>query len=207
MFSKITGLYVITDDVLTPKETLLAQVEETLQGGAKIVQLRDKKSSDAELVDLILNLQNLCRRYKALFVLNDRVELAIKLGCDGLHVGESDHHRIEKIREEYWGYLGVSCYGDLELAKKMQYVGADYVAFGAFFASNTKPNAKTIDSSIITEAKESLKIPVCAIGGITVSNVNELIKRGVDTVAVITDIWKSENITQKCETYKGLLKK
>ena len=140
-------------------------------------------------------------------ILNDRVELAIKYQCDGLHIGKSDHHRVPKIREKFLGYLGISCYGDMKLAKRMEKLGADYVAFGSFFPSKTKPNAKVVDKSIIKKAKKSLNIPICAIGGITTENGKELIKNGVDMLAVITDIWTSKNISKKCEKYKKLFSK
>ena len=204
MYNRLKGLYIISDDTLTPKDTMLVQIEEALKGGASIVQLRDKHSSDEELKDEVLQIQNLCRRYKALFVLNDRVELAIKLKCDGLHIGESDHHRISWIRENYWGYLGVSCYGNLELAKSMQDKMVDYVAFGSFFNSLTKPKAKLVNTKIIKEAKKILTIPVCAIGGITTNNAKELLTQGADMLAVISDIWKSEDIYKKCKEYKKL---
>ncbi len=202
MSVNLNGLYVITDDKLTPKETVLFQIEKALIGGATIVQLRDKISSDEEIENLTLKLQELCRKYNALFVLNDRVELAIKLQCDGLHIGRSDHHRVEEIRKEYKGVLGISCYGDLILAKSMEEKNVDYVAFGAFFASSTKPNAAVVNKEVIAKAKEELSIPVCVIGGITSDNVKELIEKGTDMVAVISDIWQSENIEEKCKSFK-----
>lgn len=202
MSVNLNGLYVITDDKLTPKETVLFQIEKALIGGATIVQLRDKISSDEEIENLTLKLQELCRKYNVLFVLNDRVELAIKLQCDGLHIGRSDHHRVEEIRKEYKGVLGISCYGDLNLAKSMEEKNVDYVAFGAFFASSTKPNAAVVNKEVIAKAKEELSIPVCVIGGITSDNVKELIKKGTDMVAVISDIWQSKNIEEKCKSFK-----
>lgn len=202
MSINLNGLYVITDDKLTPKETVLFQIEKALIGGATIVQLRDKISSDEEIEDLTLKLQELCRKYNALFVLNDRVELAIKLQCDGLHIGRSDHHRVEEIRKEYKGVLGISCYGDLNLAKDMEEKNVDYVAFGAFFASSTKPNAAVVNKEVIAKAKEELSIPICVIGGITSDNVKELIEKGTDMVAVISDIWQSKNIEEKCKSFK-----
>lgn len=205
MLNKLNGLYVITDNTLTPENTILEQVEKALIGGAKIIQYRDKVNKDEDIEKLVLTLQSLCRRYRALFVLNDRIELAIKLQCDGLHVGKSDYHRIKEIRISFLGYLGVSCYGDIETAKKMQDLRVDYVAFGAFFASPTKPNAHVVDTNIIKKAKEQLDIPVCAIGGITTENVSDLTKNNIDMVAVISDIWNSEDITKKCEEYKTLL--
>lgn len=202
----LNGLYVISDDNLTPKETILFQIEKALINKAKIVQLRDKVSSDEEIEKLVLNLQELCRKYNALFVLNDRVELAIKLKCDGLHVGRSDHHRVSQIREEYKGVLGISCYGDLALAKEMEKKGADYVAFGSFFASLTKPNAAVVDKEVISKAKKELNIPVCVIGGITSKNAGELIKKGANMVAVISDIWKSQNIEENCQEFTKIFK-
>lgn len=202
----LNGLYVISDDNLTPKETILFQIEKALIGGATIVQLRDKVSSDEEIEKLILDLQELCRKYNALFVLNDRVELAIKLKCDGLHVGRSDHHRVTQIREEYKGILGISCYGDLNLAKEMEEKSVDYVAFGSFFTSPTKPQAEVVHKEVIAKAKQSLNIPVCVIGGITSKNASELISKGTNMVAVISDIWKSNNIELKCKEFTKLFK-
>ena len=202
----LNGLYVISDDILTPKETILSQIQESLDGGAKIVQLRNKISKDEEIKELILDLQKLCRKYNALFVLNDRVELAIKLQCDGLHIGKSDHHRVDEIRKEFNGTLGISCYGDLDLAKTMEKKGADYVAFGAFFNSHTKPNALLAKKDIISKARKELTLPICTIGGITSYNAQELINEGCHMVAVISDIWKSDNIKQKCEEYNKIFK-
>jgi len=206
MSVKLNGLYVISDDTLTPKETILKQIEQALKAGATVVQLRDKISKDEELEELIQKLQELCKRYDALFVLNDRIELAIKLNCDGLHIGRSDHHRVKEIRQEYKGVLGISCYGDLALAKKMEDLNVDYVAFGSFFTSSTKPLAAVVDKEVIRQGKEQLNIPVCVIGGITSKNAQELINKGANMTAVISDIWKSDNIEKKCTEFTKLFK-
>ena len=202
----LNGLYVISDDILTPKKTILSQIQSALDGGAKIVQFRDKSSKDEEIKELIRDLQKLCRKYNALFILNDRVELAIKLQCDGLHIGKSDHHRVSQIRKEYNGILGISCYGNLNLAKEMEEKKVDYVAFGAFFASTTKPNADLVDKEIVRKAKEELNIPVCVIGGINSKNANILINEGANMLAVISDIWKSKDIKEKCEIFANMFK-
>lgn len=94
---ELRGLYVITDDTLTPDRTLYRQVEEALQGGATIVQLRDKQSSDEVMAEKALKLQELCHKYNALFVLNDKIELAISLGLDRLHIGKSDHKNFRRL--------------------------------------------------------------------------------------------------------------
>lgn len=206
MSVNLNGLYVISDDTLTPKETILNQIEQALKAGASIVQLRNKVSEDKQIEKLVLELQELCRSYNALFVLNDRVELAIKLQCDGLHIGRSDHHRVKQIREEYKGILGISCYGDLALAKNMQDLNVDYVAFGSFFTSSTKPLATVVDKEVISQGKKQLDIPVCVIGGITSKNAQSLVNKGADMLAVISDIWKSDNIQDKCKEYIEIYK-
>lgn len=201
---KLQGLYVITDDVLTPPKTLMTQVEQALKGGAKIIQLRDKTSSLEEIKKTALALQKLCNTYNALFVLNDAVELAIELGLSGLHVGKSDYHRIAAIRKDFQGVLGVSCYGDVTFAIEMQSLGVDYVAFGSFFSSPTKPNSSIVPLGVIRIAKNSLELPVCAIGGLDSENIADVMLYAPDMISLISDIWKSESIEEKSAFYKNL---
>jgi len=201
----LRGLYVITDDHLTPKEHLLECIEHALQGGAKLVQLRDKHSSDKELMEFVFEIQELCHTYSAEFILNDRVELAIELKCTGLHIGKSDHHRFKSIRQKFKGILGVSCYGDIELAKQMEMMGADYVAFGSFFHSPTKPHSALVPLKTIAKAKQELSIPICAIGGINSQNLEELMSYHPDMVAVISDIW-IHDIQKQAQIYSNFFK-
>lgn len=205
MKNRLNGLYVITDDTLTPSDKIFQSVEQVLQGGAKIVQLRDKTNSTSEIEDMSLKLQELCHRYDALFVLNDKVEIAIKLGLDGLHVGKEDYHNIQDVRKNFKGILGVSCYDDLEMAKNMQKAGVDYVAFGACFSSSTKPNASTMDLEILKQAKDELNIPICVIGGINTNNIKTLLGYKPDMVAIISDIWKNEDIKERAMLYSKIL--
>ncbi len=205
MREKLHGLYVITDDVLTPPQTLLLQVEEALRGGAQIVQLRDKVSTQEVVRKNALALQELCRAHDALFVLNDDVELAVELGVDGLHVGKSDYHRIEQIRENFRGVLGVSCYSDVEFASEMEELGVEYVAFGSFFASPTKPSSSIVALQTLRLAKERLRIPICAIGGLHTQNIAEVLCHKPDMIALVSDIWKSDFIEEKCRWYKKAL--
>lgn len=200
---KLKGLYVITDDNLTPSSTLLSQVEEALKGGASIVQLRDKKSSDEVIKKTAFQLQELCKQYDALFVLNDKINIAYELECDGLHIGKSDHDNFEQIRKNFKGLIGVSCYGDIELAKKFEDMGADYVAFGSFFTSPTKPDSNIVDLNTLTMAKDKLNIPICAIGGINTKNLSEVMKHTPDMVSVISDIWNSQDIQNQTKIYKN----
>lgn len=201
MKNKLHGLYVITDDKLTPMDTLFASVELALIGGAKIIQYRDKNSDDKIIADISLKLQRLCSKYNALFILNDSVDIAVKLNLDGLHIGKDDYDDLGKIREKFKGILGVSCYGNLDSAVKAQKSGADYVAFGACFSSSTKPNAPTTDLNIIKEAKKQLQVPICAIGGINSDNISTLLQYDPDMVAIISDIWTSKNIESRARFF------
>jgi len=199
--NKLKGLYVISDDVLTPDETLLDQVEQALLGGASIVQLRDKKNSDDVIKQKIKKLQKLCEEHDALFVLNDKIDLAIELECDGLHIGKSDHYRFDAIRKDFKGVIGVSCYGDVAMAKDFEKRGADYVAFGSFFTSETKPNSNIIALGILRDAQIKLNIPICAIGGINTKNIDDIIEYHPDMISVIHDIWTAEDIKSQCSLY------
>jgi len=198
---KLKGLYVITDDKLTPDDTIYTQVEDALKGGASIVQLRDKKNSDEIVKQKAIKLQQLCKEYDAFFILNDKIDLACELQCDGLHIGKSDHDRFEYIRENFKGIIGVSCYGDVELAKKFETMGADYVAFGSFFASPTKPNSNIVPLEVLTQAKKELNIPICAIGGINSENLIDVLDHNPDMVSVISDIWRNENVQNQSNFY------
>lgn len=198
---KLKGLYVISDDVLTPDETLFSQIEQALLGGASIVQLRDKKNSNNVIKEKIKTLQKLCKKHDALFVLNDKIDLAIELGCDGLHIGKSDHNRFDEIRKNYKGVIGVSCYGDIDMAKDFEKRGADYVAFGSFFTSPTKPNSNIIALEVLKDAKTRLTIPVCAIGGINIENVIHIIQYKPEMISIVNDIWTAGDITSQASLY------
>lgn len=198
------GLYVITDEKLTPYDKILDMVQQALEGGARFVQLRDKNNKDEFLFEYGLKLKQLCQQYGAYFIVNDRVELALKLDADGVHVGEEDEN-IEKVMEMMKGKIvGVSCYGNVERAKQMQQAGASYVAFGSFYPSPTKPKSKIVPKEIITQAKRELTIPVCVIGGINVERAKELVNLGADIVAVVSDVWTADDIKHRCLEYKKL---
>lgn len=201
---KLRGLYVITDEKLTPYDKILKMVEEALKGGAKFVQLRDKTNSDDFLFSYGVLLKELCEKYNSYFIVNDRVDLAKKLDAHGVHIGKEDAdivHAKEKLKNKI---IGVSCYGDIERARVMENSGASYVAFGSFYPSPTKPDSNVIDKSIIQEAKKILSIPVCVIGGLNVERASKLISLGADMVAVISDIWTASCIQERAKEYKNL---
>lgn len=201
---ELKGVYVITDEKLTPYDKILEMVEKALQGGASMVQLRDKTNSDDFLFSYGVLLKELCEKYNAYFIVNDRIDLAKRLDAHGVHIGKEDAD-ITEVRQRLKGkIIGVSCYGDIERAKFMENLGASYVAFGSFYPSPTKPEARIIDKSIIREAKKVLSIPVCVIGGLNVQRAKELVHLGADIVAVISDIWTSSSIEERVKEYKNL---
>ncbi|HEY9191063.1 MAG TPA: thiamine phosphate synthase, partial [Sulfurovum sp.] len=174
MSQSLNGLYVITDEHLTPDETVHSYVEDALKAGASIVQYRNKTKSDEEVEEVCRTLQGLCRRYDVPFIIDDRPHLAAKIGADGLHIGKNDMP-IEEARKIFpKGIIGVSCYGSIKKAKEAQKEGADYVAFGSFFASPTKPHSGIISMNVLHKAKEAIDIPICAIGGISQTNIGEI---------------------------------
>jgi len=190
--SKLQGLYAITDEVLTPDETVIQQVEEALISGVKIIQYRNKTAKDEEILEVCEELQALCKEYKATFIIDDRPELASKIQADGLHIGKNDmsYQQARKIFSN--GIIGVSCYGSIRLAKEAEEEGADYVAFGSFFPSPTKPHSGIIKQSVINKAKEALRIPVCVIGGISCNNIHEMAAHKPDMISVVSAIFKGD---------------
>ncbi len=188
------GLYAITDERLSPQPLLIEHAEQSLRGGVRILQYRNKHGSDELRRQQALELQALCRDYDASFIINDDVELAHRLRADGVHIGEDDGSLAEaRALLGPRTIIGVSCYDQLPLAKKMKDEGADYVAFGRVYPSNTKPGATRAPLNLFEEAR-SLHLPVCAIGGINKGNAEAVIKAGADMLAVIHGLFASEDI-------------
>jgi len=189
MSTKLTGIYAITDEVLTPDETVVNQVATALESGVKIIQYRNKSSDDIQVEVVCRELQDLCREHDAVFIIDDRPHLAQKIKADGLHIGKDDMN-FKEAREIYPdGIIGVSCYGSIRLAKEAESEGADYVAFGSFFHSPTKPKSGIISMNVIEKAKKSVKIPVCAIGGINSSNIHQVASKKPDMISVVSAIF------------------
>lgn len=183
-------LYGITDEILTPQKTILSQVELALKNGVKIIQYRDKKSKDEEIFFTCKELKSLCEAYGAMFVINDRLNLASTLNAHALHVGKDDTS-LEVARNSFKGVIGVSCYGDINRAKKAIKEGADYVAFGSFFPSPTKPNSLHVSGSILKLAKD-LPTKVAVIGGINSENISYFKSFRVDMICAISAIFHGD---------------
>lgn len=196
----LLGLYVLTDATLTPEETMLEQIERVLKSGVKVIQYRDKDASDEEAEKRCLRLQALCDYYEAVFIIDDRLELAHRINADGLHIGEDDV-TYEEARALLGDHkiIGISCYGDIERAQKYASLGADYVAFGSFFPSPTKPHAKVVDPEVLKAAKEKLSVPICAIGGISEENIHLLSRYNIAMYSLISAVYKDDAIEENLQ--------
>lgn len=198
MSHRLQGLYAITDEILTPDTTVVEQVEKAITAGANIVQYRNKSADDDQVEDICRKLLALCQKYNVPFIIDDRPHLAHKIKADGLHIGKNDGPLSEARKIFPNGIIGVSCYGSIRKAKEAQKEGADYVAFGSFFPSPTKPKSGIISMNVINKAKEALDIPVCVIGGINSSNIHEIAAHKPDMISVVNDIFNGDikrNIT------------
>lgn len=200
----LKGLYVITDEHLTPDETVHSYVEDALKAGASIVQYRNKTRSDEEVEQICRTLQSLCSSYHVPFIIDDRPYLAAKIGADGLHIGKNDMS-IQEARKIFpKGIIGVSCYGSIKKAKEAQEEGADYVAFGSFFASPTKPHSGVISMNVLHKAKEAIEIPVCAIGGISQTNIHQIAATQTDMISVVSAAFKGNTQENVSNLIKGM---
>jgi thiamine-phosphate pyrophosphorylase len=178
-----SGLYAITPDGKTVNE-ILQFARGVLEGGAKILQYRDKSTNDKETITK--ELLKLCHSYNVPLIINDNVQLAEKIGADGVHLGKDDgsvSHARACLGNN--AIIGVSCYNALEWAIEVEKDGANYVAFGRFFSSTSKPLASPAQIGTLTAAKKILTIPIVAIGGILPENGAALLNAGADLLAVI----------------------
>lgn len=191
----LNGLYVITDKKLIPKENFIEVIESVLRGGANVVQLREKGTSENEVISIGKRLIKLTKKYKVPLIINDSPKIAKIVGADGVHLGIDDAD-IEFARNVLGDgkIIGVSCYGDIDRAKNAVEKGADYLAFGTPYSTPTKPERKPTPIETLLEARKVLnKIPIFAIGGINPVNAKVILDTGVDGIAVITSVFGSEN--------------
>ena len=188
------GLYAITPETLRG-DALAAAVRAALEGGASVVQYREKsrdegrRSADAEAV------LRICDEHRAPLIVNDDTALARRIGAAGAHVGRDDISlplARRALGEE--AIIGVSCYDDLDRALCAYRAGADYVAFGSFFPSRTKPGAVRATVELVEAARRTIDVPIVAIGGITASNAPALVRAGVDVIAVIEALFGADDI-------------
>ena len=191
---KLRGLYAITPEGVDP-----AKVRHALEGGIALLQYRNKARDVAHAKAVMA----LARQYGVPVIINDDVELALELNAGGAHLGRDDGD-LSSARKKLKGrLLGASCYNDVHLAKAAIAEGADYVAFGSVYASPTKPGAVRAPLSLFGE---SLGVPLCAIGGITLANAPRLIAAGADLLAVISDVFEAPDIQARAADYGKLFR-
>ncbi|MDZ4142879.1 MAG: thiamine phosphate synthase [Methylotenera sp.] len=192
---QISGLYAITPDE-ADTDLLLAKVEAVLQGGVSILQYRNKQANHRLQVQQAQVILALCRQYNVPLIINDSVNLCLMLDADGVHLGANDG-KLSNVREILGAdkILGASCYNRFDLALTAQQAGASYVAFGACFASATKPNAPVALLDLFNLARQQLHIPAVAIGGITHKNAGLAIQAGASAIAVINAIFNANDVT------------
>lgn len=181
------GLYLITND--DPLELLLAKLEGAMSnGGIAVLQYRRKKVAKEDQIYEVEYMKAMCAEYAVPFVINDDLDLAEKYGL-GVHLGQDDGSIVDAVARLPEGVLiGRSCNNSMQLAEEAIADGANYVAFGAIYATDTKPEAGNIGLETLKQAKQQLNVPICAIGGLTVENSKIVIESGADYCAVISDI-------------------
>jgi thiamine-phosphate pyrophosphorylase len=201
---RIKGVYALTPDE-TDTGRLFTMVESALESGVKVLQYRNKLADSRLRITQAQALLPLCRRYDTTFIINDDIKLCLAIDADGVHLGKTDGD-LAAARERLGSdrILGASCYNRFESALEAKANGADYVAFGACFASGTKPGAPRADLSLFTRAKTELGLPAVAIGGITLDNARQAIDAGADAVAVIGALWNSADIRQTAIRFNQL---
>ena len=184
----IKGLYAVTPD-LADTAALVAKVDAVLGAGVRLLQYRNKTADGATRRAQAQALCELCRHHAATLIVNDDVALAAAIDADGVHVGDDDA-QVATARAQLGGdkIIGVSCYASLERAHAAAAQGADYIAFGSFFVSSVKPGAVRAPLSLLPAAR-AFKLPVVAIGGITLDNARVLIEAGADAIAVISALF------------------
>lgn len=202
----LRGLYAITDSALLADGRLLPYCEAALRGGAKVVQYRDKSNDTARRLSEARALQELCQRYAARLIINDDLALAAELGAD-LHLGQTDGSLLN-ARQQLGtdAIIGITCHAQLELAEQAVKQHADYIAFGRFYPSQTKPGDILATSQLLQQAQQFQR-PIVAIGGITLDNGAELIQHGATMLAVIQGLFAADSpaaVEQRARAFSAL---
>ncbi|QLY78808.1 thiamine phosphate synthase [Clostridium intestinale] len=189
-------LYLVTDrDVLKGRD-LCKAIEESIKGGATLVQLREKNISSLDFYSLAEAVKKITNKYNVPLIINDRIDIALAVDAAGVHVGQSDIPA--KVARKIIGeekILGISA-ATLEEAKLAEAEGADYLGIGAVFPTDTKKDARSVSIELLGEIKKSLTVPVVGIGGINEDNAELLKESKIDGIAVVSAILGKENIEQ-----------
>ena len=195
-------LYAITDRRNLDKKMFFEKIEEALQGGVTILQLREKELDEDSFINEAIEVKNICRKHGVPLIINDNVNVALKSGADGVHVGIEDMP-IDEIRRTVPDsfIIGATC-KTVEQAQSAERLGADYMGVGAVFPSPTKKNAVRITREHLKEICASVSIPAVAIGGISLENVDELKDGGMSGIAVVSAVFSADDIQKAASLLK-----
>ena len=202
---RLSGLYAITPEVPATGSPLATQMKQAIAGGARLVQYRNKGEDSLQRLREAQALLAVCHSAGVPLIVNDDLELAARIGADGVHLGKDDANpREARRRLGPRAIIGVSCYDRLEDALRAQKVGADYAAFGRFFPSSTKPLAVQATPALLSRARERLTLPLVAIGGVTPENGRSLISAGADMLAVVDGVFGQPDIHAATAAFNNL---
>lgn len=197
---KALRLYAVTNRTQDSSISLMQQVSEALSGGITCLQLREKHLDDTAFSQEAEQIKKLCNKYNVPLIINDNINIALKSGADGVHVGQTDMNAKEARRIIGKDkILGVTVRTP-EQAIQAEADGADYLGAGAVFTTATKTDTQKLPYETLKKITESVSIPVVAIGGINESNISQLAGSGISGVAVVSAIFSSKNIKKTCET-------
>lgn len=192
------SLYLVTDNS-DDEEKFLKTIEEAIKGGTTVVQIREKTADTLDFYNLALKVKEITKKYNVPLIINDRVDVALAIDADGVHVGQSDMPcdvTRKLVGEDK--IVGVSA-ATIEEAQKAQEDGADYIGTGAVFPTTTKDDASSVTKEELKEIVDSIDIPVVAIGGINLDNAGELNDTGISGLSVVSAIMSSDNPKKSSE--------
>ncbi|MGM9564786.1 thiamine phosphate synthase [Evtepia sp.] len=195
-------LYAVTDRTWVGRQTLLEQIEDALKGGVTLVQLREKDLEEAAFLREAIQAKELCHRYHVPLIINDNVEVALKSGADGVHVGIEDAPVAEIRKQAGKDFIIGATAKTIQQAQLAEASGADYLGVGAVFPSPTKKSAIRITNEQLNEICASVSIPAVAIGGITRDNLAQLKGSRIDGIAVVSAIFAAEDVKTAAEQLK-----
>lgn len=203
---KISGLYAVTSERYSANEILREKVGAVLRGGASVVQYRNKSGDRDRRRSEAADLAWMCQNAAVCFIVNDDIGLACEVDADGVHLGKDDPD-IDRARALLGPdkLIGASCYNCIEDGRRAVAEGADYLAFGSFFASSTKPDAVRADPGLLMRAREEFDVPLVAIGGISTQNAAGLIIAGADALAVSSALFEREDVEAVARQFVRLI--
>lgn len=197
------GIYLITDSKIAKREDIPNIVEESIEGGCTIVQVREKSSSSLEFYKLAIKIREITKKHEVPLIINDRIDIALAVDADGVHLGQSDIPlKIAKKILPKDKIIGISA-SNLDDALKAEKDGADYLGVGAVFPTKTKKDTDYVSLDLLKEIKEKVSIPIVAIGGIKENNVKEL--ENMDGVAIVSEIMGAKNPKEKTKAIYSLM--